>query len=107
MRSEEIPEEEPEEEPDEEPTGAATALATAVPSLGFPTREFEFRTDDISPAELGDGKTLAERLGEASKDGWDFVQVIDAGDKRVVLLRRTKRAEKQARPVGFFPPSRS
>lgn len=107
MRSEEIPEEEPDEEPEEEPSTAGTAVATAVPGLGFPNREFEFRTDELSLAELADGATLAARLGEASKDGWDFVQVIDAGDRRLVLLRRAKRAEKQGRPVGFLAPSRS
>jgi hypothetical protein len=107
MRSEEIPEEDPDEEPEEEPTGAGAAMATAVPSLGLPSREFEFRTDELSLAELVDGRTLAARLGQASKDGWDYVQVIEAGEKRLLLLRRAKRPEKQGRPVGFFPPSRS
>ena len=107
MRSEEIPEEEPDEEPEDEPNGSATGVATAVPALGFPSREFEFRTDEISLAELADGATLAKRLGEASKDGWDFVQIVEAGDKHLLLLRRGKRGERQSRPVGFFPPSRS
>ena len=107
MRSEEIPEEEPDEEPEEEPSNASQAVATAVPSLGFPSREYEFRTDVITVAELADGSTLATRLTAASKDGWDFVQVVEAGDQRFLLLRRARRSEKQARPVGFFPPSRS
>jgi hypothetical protein len=107
MRSEEIPEEEPDEEPEEEPASASQAVATAVPSLGFPSREFEFRTDAISAEELADGSTLATRLTEASKDGWDFLQVLEAGDRRFVLLRRARRSEKQSRPVGFFPPPHS
>jgi hypothetical protein len=78
-----------------------------VPSLGPPSREFEYRTDELSLSELADGATLAARLGEASKDGWDFVQLVDAGDKRLILLRRARRGEKRSRPVGFFPPSRS
>ena len=107
MRSEEIPEEEPDEEPEEEPTGNASGVAAAVPTTGFPSREFEYRTDEISLADLADGSTLARRLGEASRDGWDFVQVLEAGDKRLVLLRRGRRGERQSRPVGFFPPARS
>jgi hypothetical protein len=105
MRSEEIPEEpdEPEEEP--APAPAAAAVATVMPSVGAPGREFEYRADDVSVAELAEG--LADRLTEASKDGWDFVQVVDAGERRIILLRRAKRAERQARPVGFFPPSKS
>jgi hypothetical protein len=107
MRSEEIPEEEPDEpeEPEQAPAGAA--VATVMPSVGGPPREFEYRTESIAVAELADGSTLAKKLAEASKDGWDYVQVIDAGESRVILFRRAKKSEKHARPVGFFPPSKS
>ena len=104
MRSEEIPEEEPDEEPEPEPSGQG-AVTTAVPSLGFPVREFEFRADEVSIDDLGDGGSLAARLTQASKDGWDFIQVVEAGDRRLLLMRRVKRSERQARPVGFMPPS--
>lgn len=103
MRSEEIPEEEP-DEPEEEPS-AAPSVATVVPSVGAPSREFEYKTEELTPAEVT--AVLASRLTEASKDGWDFVQVIDAGESRVILYRRPKRGEHHARPVGFFPPSKS
>jgi hypothetical protein len=102
MRSEEIPEEEP-DEPEEEPSSAAAAVATVVPSVGGPSREFEFKTEELTTEEVV--AVLASRLTEASKDGWDFVQVIDAGERRVILYRRAKRPERSARPVGFFPPT--
>ena len=105
MRSEEIPEEEPDEEPEPEPAPSQAAGATVVPSVGSPSREFEYRTEDVA---VGDVATrLAELLTEASKEGWDFVQVVDAGDRRVILFRRGKRSERHAHPVGFFPPSKS
>jgi len=105
MRSEEIPEEpdEPEEEPEQAP--AAAAVATVMPSVGGQPREFDYRTEELAAAELSGG--LADRLTQASKDGWDFVQVVDAGEQRVIVYRRAKRSERQARPVGFFPPSKS
>lgn len=104
MRSEEIPEEEP-DEPEEEPEQAESAVATFVPSVGSASREFEFRTEGMSISELADGSTLAQKLTDASKEGWDLVQVLDAGDSRVIVFRRGKRPERQSRPVGFFPPS--
>jgi len=107
MRSEEIPEEEPDEEPEREPANAAAPAATMVPAVGAGAREFEFKTEALSLSELGDGSTLATRLTEASKEGWDFVQVLDAGDQRVIVYRRGKRSDRQTRPVGFFPPSKS
>lgn len=105
MRSEEIPEEpdEPEEEPEQAP--AAAAVATMVPSVAGQSREFEYRTEELKLTDLaGD---LAGRLTEASKDGWDFVQIVDAGESRLIVYRRSKRPERQARPVGFFPPAKS
>ena len=105
MRSEEIPEEEPDEEPEPEQAPSQAAVATVVPSVGSAGREFEYRTEDLAVGEIADG--LAKRLTDASKDGWDFVQVVDAGERRVILLRRAKRAERHAKPVGFFPPSKS
>ena len=107
MRSEEIPEEEPDEPEPEEAPAAASAVATMLPSVAPASREFEFRTESIALAELTDGSTLPAKLGEASKDGWDFVQVIEAGDSRVLLFRRGKKAERHNRPVGFSPPSKS
>jgi len=105
MRAEEIPEEEPDEEPEPEQAPAATATPTVVPSVGGASREFEYRSEDIAANELAG--TLAGRLTEASKEGWDFVQVVDAGERSLILFRRPKRGERNARPVGFFPPKKS
>lgn len=93
-------EEEPEEEPDQRPSGGQTLLPTVTP----PGREFEFRTEQLKAAEMADGKTLAERLTAASKDGWDLVEVIEVRDVYAVLLRRPKTRERESRPVGFAPP---
>jgi hypothetical protein len=43
-------------------------------------------------------------LHEAAADGWDLGDVIDGGDKRVLLLRRPKRSPRESRRVGFAPP---
>jgi hypothetical protein len=98
-------EEEPEpEEPDETPGDVATAPGVQVPSVSDVGREHEYRTDLLTAAEVIDGNTLAGQLTKASGDGWDLVDIINAGDRYAVLLRRAKRPERNARPVGFTPP---
>ena len=103
-------EEEPEEpeEPDSpaSPDGAP-AQARVIPSVGVPGREWEFSTKVLSVAEIADGKTLVKTLTESAADGWELGQVIDGGDKRVLLMRRPKRGSREARRVGFAPPSQS
>ncbi len=99
-RLEEEPE--PDEDPDEEP--AAVATAPLVPSIGDGGREYEYRTDLLTTAEVIDGSTLASRLTKASADSWELVDIINAGDRHAVLLRRAKRPERNSRPVGFTPP---
>jgi len=101
-RLEEEPE--PDEEPDEEPASVATATGSTLPSVHDGGREFEYRTDLVTAAEVVDGTTLAGQLTKASADGWDLVDIINAGDRHAVLLRRAKRPERNARPVGFTPP---
>ena len=51
-----------------------------------------------------DGTTLADRLTRASADGWDLVEIIGAGERHAILLRKAKRPERPGRPVGFAPP---
>lgn len=99
-------EEEP--EPDEpEPEGpVATAAGPMVPSVPDGGREYEYRTELVTIAQVVDGTTLAEQLNKASSDGWDLVEIIPAGDRHAILLRRTKRPEPRVRPVGFSPPPR-
>jgi hypothetical protein len=101
-RLEEEPE--PDEEPDEEPAAVATAPSTPLPSVGDGGREFEYRTELVTVAQVVDGTTLASQLTKASADGWDLVDIVNAGDRHAVLLRRAKRPERNARPVGFTPP---
>ncbi len=101
-RLEEEPE--PDEDPDEEPAAVATAERPLVPSIGDGGREYEYQTDLLTTAEVIDGTTLAGRLTKASGDGWELVDIINAGDRHAVLLRRAKRPERNTRPVGFTPP---
>jgi len=102
-------EEDPDEEPDEPaepayPDGARAAAAGMVPAVGLPGREWEFSTRIITVAQVADGSTLVKVLHEAGAAGWDLAGVIDGGDKRVILLRRPKRSEREIRRVGFAPP---
>ncbi|MDQ6774512.1 MAG: hypothetical protein M3024_16290 [Candidatus Dormibacteraeota bacterium] len=97
-----------EEDPDE-PDGDQPAPAPAlVPTVaaGGGEREQDFRSENLSTAELTDGATLAARLGAASKDGWRLVGVYPAGEIHVVVLSKPKKGERESRPVGFFPTAR-
>jgi hypothetical protein len=105
-RLEEVPEpDEPEpDEPDEEPVSTA---ATLVPAVEAPVeRDFEYRVDTYTIAEVLDGKTLTSKLEQASHDEWHLVEVIDCGDKKAFLLRKRKEKKPDRRPLGFFPPGR-
>jgi hypothetical protein len=98
-------EEEPEpDEPDEdEPAGAPSSVVPTIVGDGG-GREFEYRTELVTAAQVVDGTTLAEHLTRASSDGWDLVDIIGAGDRHAILLRRGKRPDRSARRVGFTPP---
>jgi hypothetical protein len=100
------PDEDPEYEPEDIPA-APSALSMPSTHNGSGDREYEYRTDVLTIAEVADGKTLAERLGSAAGDGWHLVEVVDAGEKRVVLFRKVKKSERERRSVGFAPPTRS
>lgn len=97
-------EEEP-EEPDTEPaTPAAVAAAApmvvgAAPGAGV---EFEYRTEVLTAEQVLDGTTLPETLAKESKDGWDLVDLLQAQQKHVILLRKPKKPERAERHVGFF-----
>jgi len=103
-----------EEDPDEEPTepsqpahpdGARGTAAGLVPSVGFPSRDWEYSTKVLSVAQVADGVTVVKILQEAGADGWDLASVMDGGDKRVILMRRPKRSARESRRVGFAPPA--
>ena len=101
-------EEEPDEEPEpSRPDGDRGAAAGLVPSVGFPSREWEYSTKVLTVAQVADGVTLVKLLQEAGADGWDLGDVIDGGDKRVLLLRRPKRSPREVRRVGFAPPKQN
>ena len=101
-------EEDPDEEPEpSSPDGARGAAASLVPSVGFPGREWEYSTKVLTVAQVVDGVTLAKLLQEAGGDGWELGDVIDGGDKRVLLMRRPKRSPRESRRVGFAPPKQN
>jgi hypothetical protein len=101
-------EEDPDEEPEpSRPDGARGAAAGLVPSVGFPTREWEYSTKVLTVAQVVDGVTLVKLLQEAGADGWELGDVIDGGDKRVLLMRRPKRSPRESRRVGFAPPKQN
>ncbi len=94
------PHEEP-EAPDEEPAARA-ASGTLVPRVDASAadREYEYRVDVVTVGQVLDG-TIAEKLSDASHDDWHLVDIIDAGDKKALLLRKRKQKESARRPVGF------
>ena len=105
-----LAEEEPDEpdEPDEPGTpGDGAATATHIPTVGLPSREWEFATHVLTVAQVVDGVTLVKVLKEAAAEGWDLSEVVDGGEKRVLLMRRPKRSSREMRRVGFAPPSMS
>ncbi len=106
FRSEEDPDEDP-DEPDQPNHPGDGASATMVPNVGLPLREWEFSTQVLTVAQLVDGVTLVKILKESGADGWDLTDVIDGGEKRVLLLRRPKRSLLESRRVGFAPPKPS
>lgn len=97
-------EEEPDTDDPDEEAPAAPAPTGAIPSVADSGREYEYRTELVTAAQVLDGATLPDRLTKASADGWDLVDIIGAGDRHAILLRRTKRPEHSARQVGFAPP---
>jgi hypothetical protein len=107
LRSEEDPDEEP-DEPDQPNQPGGSAVATQMlPSVGLPLREWEFSTQVLTVAQLVDGVTLVKLLQEAGTEGWDLTDVIDGGEKRVLLMRRPKRSARESRRVGFAPPKQN
>ena len=102
-------EEDPDEEPDEpsrpvQPDGARGIAAGIVPSVGVPSRDWEYSTKVLTVAQVADGVTVVKVLQEAGTDGWELASVLDGGEKRVILMRRPKRSARETRRVGFAPP---
>ncbi len=104
LRSDEDPDEEPEEPARPDQPGDGQRTMGPVPSVVLPAREWEFSTQVLTVAQVADGVTLVKLLQEAGAEGWDLSEVIDGGDKRVLLMRRPKRSSRESRRVGFAPP---
>ncbi len=102
IHDEEEPDEDP-DEPDEQSDGAAPT--THIPSVGLPAREWEYSTEVLTVAQLADGSTLVKVLNASALEGWELADVIDGGEKRVLLMRRSKRSSRESRRVGFAPPA--
>jgi hypothetical protein len=105
LRLEDDPDEDPDEPDQPNHPGDGAAAMGVVPSVGLPPREWEFSTQVLTVAQLVDGVTLVKLLKEAGVDGWELTDVIDGGEKRVLLMRRPKRSARESRRVGFAPPS--
>ncbi len=106
MRERHEEEPEPDEEPDQEPETVSAPTAPVVPAVPMGEREFEYRTELLTSDEVVDGSTLAGLLTTSSSDGWSLVEIVTAGEKHAVLLRKAKKIEKESRRVGFAPPDR-
>ena len=101
------PDEDPEYEPEDIPAAPATMMAGPAHANGAGERDFEYRTEVLTLEQVTDGKTLPDRLAALSSEGWHYVDVVDAGESRVVLFRKAKKTERERRSVGFAPPGRS
>ena len=101
----EEPDEDPDLDPDEEPIQALSQGPTTTMGGGG-DRDWEYRTEVLSLGQVADGTTLVEKLTGAATENWHLVEVIDAGESRVLLLRRTRKSPKERRSVGFAPPGR-
>jgi len=99
---EEDPDDDP-DEPDRQSDGAAPT--THIPSVGLPAREWEYSTEVLTVAQVADGSTLVKILNASALEGWELGDVIDGGEKRVLLMRRPKRSARESRRVGFAPPA--
>jgi hypothetical protein len=107
-RLEEIPEpDEPDEprEPDEpgDDEASAPVAGMAMPAGGTGP-DWEYRVDELGNP-VGSADQLARTLNEAAGDGWHLVQILDAGDRKLAVMRRPKRRDRPPRPVGFAPRS--
>jgi hypothetical protein len=92
-----------EEEPEPEEQNPPGTTST-VPSVAPDGRVFEYRTELLTTKQLADGKSLADLLNRTSLDDWDLVDVMAAGERHVVLLRKVRTEKREDRRVGFRLP---
>jgi len=90
------------DEPEIEPEPVASGGPALIPSVPGPAeRDYEYRVEVITLQQVVDGKTLPDLLTKASHDDWHLVEIVDAGEKKALLLRKRKEAKPDRRPVGF------
>ncbi len=99
LRADEEPEE-PETEP--QPSSSTTSPAVVVAPPSSQGVAFDYRTEVLTAAQILDGTTLPEKLGKESAEGWDLVDLVQAEDRHVILLRKPKKPDRSERRVGFF-----
>jgi hypothetical protein len=107
VRFEEDPDEDPDDPQPSRPGDGAAPTSRMIPSVGLPSRDWEYSTKVLSVAEVVDGVTLVKVLQESALEGWELAEIVDGGEKRVLLMRRPKRAARESRRVGFAPPNNS
>jgi hypothetical protein len=73
-----------------------------VVAPGAPGVAFDYRTEVLTAAQVLDGTTLPEKLAHESAEGWDLVDLVQAQDKHVIILRKPKKPDRAERRVGFF-----
>ena len=98
-------EEDPDEPDEPDEPGDGQVSTSNIPTVGMPNREWEYSTRVLTVAQVVDGTSLVKALKEAGADGWELADVVDGGEKRVLLMRRPKRSSQEARRVGFAPPT--
>jgi hypothetical protein len=105
LHSEEEPDDDPDEPEQPATPGDGAAPTRSVPTVAMPSREWEYATHVLTVAQVVDGATLVKLLKDAGTDGWELAEVVDGGEKRVLLMRRPKRSSHETRRVGFAPPT--
>jgi hypothetical protein len=99
LRADEEPEE-PETEP--EPSSSTTSPAVVVAAPSSQGVAFDYRTEVLTAKEVLDGTTLPDKLARESAEGWDLVDLIQAENRHVIILRKPKKPDRSERRVGFF-----
>ena len=89
---------EDDEDPDE-----VVSTTTPLPSVSAPARNWEYRVDALAPAEIADPAGFAAKLNQTAEEGWDLFDLTDAGDRKLLVLRRAKPPSREGRRVGFTP----
>jgi hypothetical protein len=97
------PELEPRLQDDDEEPDQVVNATSPLPTVPPPARTWEYRVEAIAVSELTDVSGFAAKLNEVADEGWDLFDITDAGDRRLLVLRRPKQPSREQRRVGFLP----